>query len=205
MTTLTSTRLIVKIAGLALFTLVAACGEGAIEEDESTPDPIADEVEATGEEAEEYASTSSALTSTELNQLRDQMLAAVNKARATARTCGTKSYKAAPPLRRDSRLDNAAQGHTTEMANKNYFSHTGLNGSSPFDRMKAAGYRYRTAGENIAAGYADVARTMQQWIKSPGHCQNIMNPAYVHLGIGFAQNSSSQYKNYWTQNFGAPQ
>jgi uncharacterized protein YkwD len=192
----TSTRTMFKVAGLALTLIAAACGDAEIDE-ESIPDPI-------GEEGEPVASTSSALTSTQLEQLRDQMLAAVNKARATARTCGSKSYKAAPPLRRDSRLDRAAQGHTSDMANKNYFSHTGRDGSSPFERMLDAGYNYRTAGENIAAGYSDVARTMQQWLTSAPHCQNIMNPAYVHLGIGFAQNASSTYKNYWTHNFGAP-
>lgn len=57
-----------------------------------------------------------------------------------------------PALKLSSQLGQAAQGHAQDMAQNNYFSHTGLNGSSPFDRIKATGYNYSTAGEKIAGG-----------------------------------------------------
>jgi uncharacterized protein YkwD len=186
----------VKVASLAFVTLVVACG-GQSANDEALPEPLA-------AQPAEVGSSVSALTTTPLSTIQAQMLAAVNTARATGRNCGTTFYKAAPPLVRDARLDSVAQAHSADMAKNNYFSHNSLDGKSPFDRMEAAGYSFSTAGENIAAGYPDVAHTMGQWLSSPGHCSNIMNPAYKNIGIGFAQNSAATYTNYWTQDFGAP-
>jgi hypothetical protein len=65
------------------------------------------------------------------------------------------------------------------MACKNYFSHTGSDGSSPFDRIKAQGYVYSYAGENLFAGngvYNDAGQAVSAWMNSPGHKQNILNP-----------------------------
>jgi uncharacterized protein YkwD len=187
-----SVRMMCSLFGVALVALSGACGEPLSEE--AFPEPLADEV----------AAAMPALTSAELETLRQQMLTEVNKARAVRRTCGTQSYPAVPPLQRDSRLDAAAQGHSEDMAAKNYFSHTSLDGRSPFDRMEDAGYSFRAAAENIAAGNPDVARTMSQWLQSAGHCRNIMSAQYVHLGIGFGTNSAARYRYYWTQNFGKP-
>jgi uncharacterized protein YkwD len=180
------------MGAVALAALLHACGEPFSEDD--LPEPIAPEAAVSAEP----------LTSSELSQLRAQMLTAVNNARAKARTCGATTYPAVPALTRDSRLELAAQRHSADMASKNFFSHTGSDGSSPFDRMLDAGYNFRAAGENIAAGYPDVARTLDQWLKSEGHCKNIMNAKFVHLGVGFADNSASTYKYYWTQTLGAP-
>jgi uncharacterized protein YkwD len=138
----------------------------------------------------------------DLNKLRSEMLVAVNKARAVARKCGTVSYAAAPPLVAYAALNSSAQKHATDMATKNFFSHTGSDGSSPFDRMTAAGYRFTNAGENIAAGNATVGATMTQWLNSPGHCANIMNKNYKELGVGYGENAGARYRYYWVQNFG---
>jgi uncharacterized protein YkwD len=91
------------------------------------------------------------------------------------------------------------------MAQSDCFSHYSQDGRSPFDRIAAAGYPYRAAAENIAAGHPDVARTMGQWLSSAGHCRNIMNPTYVHIGLGYAQDAGATYQNDWTQTFGTPQ
>jgi uncharacterized protein YkwD len=89
------------------------------------------------------------------------------------------------------------------MSNKDYFSHTSLDGKSPFDRIRAAGYSYRAAGENIAAGTAlkTPAAVVQAWLDSPGHCKVLMNPKYRDLGVGRVEGSSKWGIN-WTQNFG---
>jgi uncharacterized protein YkwD len=100
-------------------------------------------------------------------------------------------------------LQSAARKHSQDMATKNYFSHTNLAGLSPFDRMRAEGYKGGTMGENIAAGNSTVAATMDQWMKSDGHCANIMSKSYTQLGVGYWYTSTSTYKHYWTQNFGA--
>ncbi len=132
------------------------------------------------------------------------MLAAVNEARQTARLCGNIFYAAAAPLSWDDRLAQAAAGHSRDMADNDFFSHTGSDGSTLFTRIEAAGYPPMAWAENIAAGYGDVASVMAAWLKSPGHCANIMNPAYSDFGAACAMNGASTYKRYWTQDFAAP-
>lgn len=136
--------------------------------------------------------------------LEQQILEETNKRRAAGADCRTGGkFGPAPPLTMHPQLQQSARLHSLDMATKNYFSHTAVDGRSPFDRMKAAGYKGGTMGENIAAGNATAAATMTQWMNSDGHCANIMNPAYKHLGVGYAYGASSTYKHYWTQNFGA--
>src|SRR5207245_5251859 len=43
---------------------------------------------------------------------------------------------------------------------------------------------------------------MQAWMASPGHRANILNSAFTQIGIGAAVNPNSQWKSYWTQDFG---
>lgn len=106
------------------------------------------------------------------------------------------------PVRFNLALRNAAFLHSKEMADNNYFSHSGLNGSTFSDRAKAAGYTGFPAGENIATGYHSAQSVMKGWMESDGHRQNILNCNHTHVGIGQADNSNSKYKRYWTQIFG---
>lgn len=131
-----------------------------------------------------------------------RVLDLTNQARASARVCGTQSFAATGPLAFNANLRTAAYNHSRDMALNNYFSHTGLNGSTPWDRMTAAGYtNYRAAGENIAAGQSTPEAVVAGWLKSSGHCANIMNPAFKELGVGYFAGGS--YGHYWTQDFGA--
>jgi uncharacterized protein YkwD len=135
--------------------------------------------------------------------LEDEILTLVNQRRALGANCGTKgTFPAAGPLMLDADLRTAARLHSLDMATQNYFSHTGKNGSSAAQRMMAAGFNGSTYGENIAAGNATAAATMQQWMESDGHCANIMKASYKFLGVGHAYSASSMFKHYWTQNFG---
>ncbi|MGD8911474.1 MAG: Ig-like domain-containing protein [Candidatus Thiodiazotropha sp.] len=129
------------------------------------------------------------------------MLTLVNNARDEARSCGTTNYPAVSLVTWNCTLEQAAQGHSTSMAENNFFSHTGLDDSSPGDRITAAGYTWRTYGENIAAGYPDEESVMTAWLESPGHCANIMNANFTELGVAVDENPSSQYRIYWTQEF----
>lgn len=113
-----------------------------------------------------------------------------------------------PPLSVNPKLVQAAQGHTEDMAVNDFFSHTGSNGSAPWDRMEAAGYEWREAGENIAAGYTTPQAVMNGWMNSDGHRANILRCSYEEIGVGyiFLQNDpgSVNYRYYWTQVFGRP-
>ena len=108
------------------------------------------------------------------------------------------------PLAVNATLTAVAQAHSQDMATNNYFDHNSQDGRTPFDRMTAAGYRYSTAAENIAAGQRTAQDVMTGWMNSPGHRANILNCALKEIGVGYATGSSSQYGVYWTQDFGTP-
>jgi uncharacterized protein YkwD len=139
-----------------------------------------------------------------LNNFQAEIMRLVNEARASSRYCGSTLYPAASPLKWNAQLFNAAAGHSSDMAGKNYFSHTGLDGSTFSQRITAAGYAWKTAGENIAAGQSSIQSAMNGWLQSPGHCANIMKASYVDVGVSCAQNSASTYKLYWTMELAAP-
>jgi uncharacterized protein YkwD len=131
-------------------------------------------------------------------------LSLINAARATRRTCGATAYPAAPPVAWNTLLEQAAQRHSNDMAARNFFSHTGSDGSSPSQRVTAAGYVWGAMGENIAAGYSSVQSVVDGWLKSPGHCANIMNSRHKDIGLARAVNTSSRYGIYWTLDLAAP-
>lgn len=109
-----------------------------------------------------------------------------------------------PALVANATLAQVARAHSQDMAAHNYFDHNGLDGSTPFTRMTAAGYRYSAAAENIAAGYATPQDVMTGWMNSAGHRANILNCGLTQIGVGYASLSSSAYGSYWTQDFGTP-
>jgi len=97
-------------------------------------------------------------------------------------------------------LSAAAGVHTLDMACNNFFSHTGSDGSSPFDRIKAQGYDYAYAGENLFAGngvFNDAAQAVAGWMKSPGHRQNILNPQFTEAGVSYIFNPNSKFGGYF--------
>ena len=147
--------------------------------------------------------TSSTTPSTPGVPFAQRVLELTNASRAQARTCGSTSYAATTPLTYNAGLEKAAQGHATDMANKNYFSHTSQDGRTFAQRITAAGYAWRTIAENISAGQTTPESVVNGWLSSPGHCANIMNPALKELGVGYAYNASSTYRYYWVQDFGA--
>ncbi|MBI5079955.1 MAG: hypothetical protein HZB17_01430 [Chloroflexi bacterium] len=104
-------------------------------------------------------------------------------------------------------LMSAARAHSVDMACKNFLSHTGSDGSSPFDRMARFGYSFSAAAENVYAGggpFNSPEAAVAGWMNSPGHRTNILNGAYVHIGSGYAFNDASEYGGYYANSFGKP-
>jgi uncharacterized protein YkwD len=132
------------------------------------------------------------------------LLAQVNAARAKPRMCGRQRFAAARPLSWNAALGTAAQSHSKAMAYGNYFAHQDPDGDMPADRARAAGFRGRQIGENIAAGQGSPSKAMAGWLASPGHCANLMNPMFTQVGAAYAQDSRSDEGVYWTMLFGAP-
>jgi uncharacterized protein YkwD len=135
--------------------------------------------------------------------LRARVLALVNDARASARRCGAERYAAAPPLSASRTLDDAASAHARDMARKTFFDHRGSDGRQPKDRVLRAGYQPRLTGENIAYGPESAEEVVAGWLASPGHCANIMDSRFQHLGVGVAS-GRKRGEIYWVQTFGSP-
>lgn len=113
-------------------------------------------------------------------------------------------FAAARPLSWSPALGAAAQAHSRAMARGNYFAHCDPDGDTPADRARAAGYRGRQIGENIAAGQGSTSQAMASWLASPGHCANLMNPLFTQVGGAYASEARSDQGVYWTLLFGAP-
>lgn len=126
-----------------------------------------------------------------------RMLDLVNEVRTAGCDCGGEWYPPVAPLLWNDPLENAAYGHSVWMERSRTLSHTGAGGSDAGDRMDAAGYNWQAFGENIAQGYTTEEEVVYGWLNSAGHCQNIMNPDFVHVG-------ASVSGGYWTQVFGRP-
>jgi uncharacterized protein YkwD len=120
-----------------------------------------------------------------------EVLAIVNRERA-ANGCGAVTVNA--------KLAAVARAHSVDQATHGTMSHTGSDGSSPWDRANRAGYTH-AIGENVAAGYRTAEAVMTGWLNSPGHRANILNCAAKAIGIGVA--TADDGTPYWTQVFGS--
>lgn len=139
-----------------------------------------------------------------MSDLDVEMLAAVNQTRSSARSCDSVAFPAAGKLTWNCRLQAAAASHSRDMADNNFFEHTGSDGSDISQRITRAGYAARVAAENLAAGYQTTAAAMEGLLESFDHCTTLMNPEFTEFGFGYAFNPDTNYRHYWTQNFARP-
>jgi len=137
--------------------------------------------------------------------LATRALQLVNQVRAEGARCGARPFAPAPPLTLSNTLADVALGHASDMAEHNYFEHQDLAGQSPADRVRAVGYREKLVGENIAYGPQTVEEVVQGWLDSPEHCENIMDPRFAEMGLGYAAGESGERRGlYWVQLLAAP-
>ena len=137
--------------------------------------------------------------------ISSEVLNRVNQFRADGAVCGGVSYPPAKPLRWSSKLQQAADKHSHDMASHNFFNHkSASNGSTLIERLRSVDYSYRAAGENIGAGPATVAQVIDMWAASPAHCVTLMSAHFAELGVSCKNNSSSHYKTYWTMKAATP-
>jgi len=134
------------------------------------------------------------------------VLARINQVRASGANCGSDGvFGAAAPVAWNDKLTLAAEGHSQDMAAKNYFSHTSADGRTLADRVDATGYAWSSLGENIAAGYPGINAVMDAWIASPGHCANLMNSDFAEVGVVCVPGGAADtYSTYWTMDLGRP-
>jgi uncharacterized protein YkwD/uncharacterized membrane protein required for colicin V production len=91
-----------------------------------------------------------------------------------------------------------ARAHSRDMFARSYFSHLDPLDQTAGDRMEKAGISFTVAGENIA--YApDLATAYEGLMNSPGHRQNIVDPAFHRIGIGII--ATNTWGLMFTQDF----
>ncbi len=93
-------------------------------------------------------------------------------------------------------LSRVARYKSQDMKDNKYFSHTSPVYGSPFNMIRNFGISCRTAGENIAKGYATPQAVVNGWMNSSGHRANILNASYTQIGVGYVSDGK-----YWTQMF----
>ncbi|MEG0260576.1 MAG: CAP domain-containing protein [Lysinibacillus sp.] len=127
------------------------------------------------------------VTNSDVNAFEQQVVTLTNAERKKAGLA---------PFQMDTKLMAAAREKSLDMQKNNYFSHTSPTFGSPFDRMKALGISYKSAGENIAKGQRTPEEVVKAWMNSPGHRANIMSTSFTHIGVGYVATV-----HHWTQQF----
>ncbi len=134
----------------------------------------------------------------DLERIRTEMLDRVNTVRADA---------GLPPLRRSAELDRAAQEHAQDLLVRGYYRHQSLEGATPGDRAVASGYPTGLVGENLHEDRYTVEQTVDDWLHSPGHRRNLLDPGCTDLGLGLALGEgygldTNAYRVVWVQDLG---
>lgn len=107
------------------------------------------------------------------------------------------------PLSQSDILEAQATQYACEMLFYRFFAHENpVTGSTLGQRSREFGYDYWIIGENLAAGQRSPAEVFADWMASPCHRENILNPAFTELGVGIR--FGGDYGYYWVQEFGRP-
>ena len=105
------------------------------------------------------------------------------------------------PLTLDLALCKAASMRALEMDYNNEMSHTRPSGEACWSVLQFYGISYSACGENVAAGQPSAAAVVNAWKNSKGHYENMVNPAYTKLGVGYSKTGVGNYGHYWCQLF----
>lgn len=100
------------------------------------------------------------------------------------------------PLQNNEKLAQVARNYSRQMAQQNFFSHTGADGSTLQDRVSAGGISYWIVGENLFKSQnvpQPVPAAIEGWMQSPGHRENILRPVFRETGIGVWRVGNTYY------------
>jgi uncharacterized protein YkwD len=91
----------------------------------------------------------------------------------------------------DATLAGVARAYSIDMSQRRFFSHICPDGRNPADRMRAAGFDFQVAGENLAMGHRTAEAVVVAWMDSPSHRDAILHSGPTRVGVGF-------HNNHWT-------
>ncbi len=136
-------------------------------------------------------SVAAARSSYEDHPFEQRVLDLVNQVRA--------SYGLGP-LAWNAALDSEAEAHVVHMSRVDRMAHDSIGDGTPAQRMRAHGWT-RAWGENVAVGQTSPEQVVREWMASPGHRANILNPNFSYLSVAYGTNAHG--RPYWGQAFGA--
>jgi uncharacterized protein YkwD len=104
----------------------------------------------------------------------------------------------------NAQLMRAAQLHADQMASLRITGHHIPQAPYPHlrDRVSAAGYKWASIGENLAAGQTSAEEAVESWMESPSHRRNLLSGDFTEIGTGFATDLYG--RRYFVQVFGRP-
>lgn len=109
------------------------------------------------------------------------------------------------PLTSNSLLMQTARQHAEFMNAAQVLSHGGENRSTFEERIRATGYRFTAAAENVAKGAVNADGVVRLWMDSPPHRANILNPNLRDVGLGISPEESEDIiERYWSLSLAAP-
>ena len=134
---------------------------------------------------------------------QDRLQLSTAEKRLLELTNSERKKKELPPVRPSALLFQVARAHARNMAKQGKMAHV-LDGKNPIDRLRAAGYKYRTFGENIAwdSDKSSPESVMKMWMESKIHRDNILNPDVTEMGLGVGPDG--QGKLFYAQVLGKP-
>lgn len=97
-------------------------------------------------------------------------------------------------------LDNAAEKHNEQMAIVGKMAHDGIGDGDPGERIRAEGWR-NAWGENVATGQTSPEQVVREWMNSPDHRRNILDPNFRYMGVSYTTGANG--RTYWAQEFGS--
>jgi uncharacterized protein YkwD len=110
-----------------------------------------------------------------------------------------------PPLALNPELTKAAQMKAEDMFAKDYWAHISPNGTTPWVFIRAAGYNYLYAGENLARGFSTSQDVVTAWMNSPEHRANMLSPNYTDIGFAVGAGAlTGTDTTLVVQEFGSP-
>lgn len=90
------------------------------------------------------------------------------------------------PVVLNDKLTLAAQRHSQDMAENNFFDHQGSDGSWPHERVLREGYNYGYIGESIAKPIVQTPDAVfSLWMNSPDHRAILLNCLAEDIGVGY--------------------
>jgi len=99
------------------------------------------------------------------------------------------------PFYHNAQLSEAAARHSEDMFTNDFLSHTGSDGSTPWDRIDDAGYTGTAYGEVIGYGTTSAELIVDAWMNSEPHYNIIMYAEGDRIGVGHES-------GYWTVDVG---